>query len=216
MQCLCPSSTPLSNARASRCSPNPALLAPSLQSYQQSLLTALLPPALLWLLCVLPSSYRSFLLRLWGYDPACKAGGFGGTASADSASPSSVTSPIAAALTWLIAQLHLTGLVSALADELALAARALYLCMLFLPALVTAPLASLGGAAARERWLRLVQWTLENAGPAFIKWGQWASTRPDLFPEVSGVQGRVQPVVAVMGCFGMGRRSRVDLTSVVG
>ncbi|PNW77308.1 hypothetical protein CHLRE_10g430800v5 [Chlamydomonas reinhardtii] len=149
----------------------------------QSLLTALLPPALLWLLCVLPSSYRSFLLRLWGYDPACKAGGFGGTASADSASPSSVTSPIAAALTWLIAQLHLTGLVSALADELALAARALYLCMLFLPALVTAPLASLGGAAARERWLRLVQWTLENAGPAFIKWGQWASTRPDLFPE---------------------------------
>eukprot|EP00201_Polytomella_parva_P013490 CAMPEP_0175061018 /NCGR_PEP_ID=MMETSP0052_2-20121109/13355_1 /TAXON_ID=51329 ORGANISM="Polytomella parva, Strain SAG 63-3" /NCGR_SAMPLE_ID=MMETSP0052_2 /ASSEMBLY_ACC=CAM_ASM_000194 /LENGTH=425 /DNA_ID=CAMNT_0016326833 /DNA_START=703 /DNA_END=1980 /DNA_ORIENTATION=- len=28
-----------------------------------------------------------------------------------------------------------------------------------------------------------MKWTLEHAGPAFIKWGQWASTRPDLFPE---------------------------------
>eukprot|EP00891_Asterochloris_glomerata_P006606 jgi/Astpho2/6606/fgenesh1_pm.00101_%23_7_t len=28
----------------------------------------------------------------------------------------------------------------------------------------------------------LVVWTLERAGPAFIKWGQWAATRPDLFP----------------------------------
>lgn len=35
--------------------------------------------------------------------------------------------------------------------------------------------------AGRESWLRLVKWTLERAGPAFIKWGQWASTRPDLF-----------------------------------
>ncbi len=24
--------------------------------------------------------------------------------------------------------------------------------------------------------------TLESAGPAFIKWGQWAATRHDLFP----------------------------------
>jgi hypothetical protein len=24
--------------------------------------------------------------------------------------------------------------------------------------------------------------TLERAGPAFIKWGQWAATRPDMFP----------------------------------
>lgn len=30
--------------------------------------------------------------------------------------------------------------------------------------------------------LQLVRWTLERAGPAFIKWGQWAATRPDLFP----------------------------------
>ena len=27
-----------------------------------------------------------------------------------------------------------------------------------------------------------MRWTLERAGPAFIKWGQWSATRPDLFP----------------------------------
>ena len=32
------------------------------------------------------------------------------------------------------------------------------------------------------RLLQLVRWTLERAGPAFIKWGQWSATRPDLFP----------------------------------
>ena len=30
--------------------------------------------------------------------------------------------------------------------------------------------------------LQLMRWTLERAGPAFIKWGQWSATRPDLFP----------------------------------
>lgn len=34
----------------------------------------------------------------------------------------------------------------------------------------------------RAQWMDLVVWTLERAGPAFIKWGQWAATRPDLFP----------------------------------
>lgn len=27
-----------------------------------------------------------------------------------------------------------------------------------------------------------LRWTLKKAGPAFMKWGQWGSTRPDLFP----------------------------------
>ena len=31
--------------------------------------------------------------------------------------------------------------------------------------------------------VQLMRWTLERAGPAFIKWGQWAATRPDLFPQ---------------------------------
>uniref|UniRef100_A0A0E0Q9T6 ABC1 atypical kinase-like domain-containing protein n=1 Tax=Oryza rufipogon TaxID=4529 RepID=A0A0E0Q9T6_ORYRU len=39
-----------------------------------------------------------------------------------------------------------------------------------------------GNVGFRRRWLRLVRRTLEIAGPAFIKWGQWAATRPDLFP----------------------------------
>ncbi|XP_039025583.1 probable serine/threonine-protein kinase abkC isoform X3 [Hibiscus syriacus] len=35
----------------------------------------------------------------------------------------------------------------------------------------------------RKMWLEVVHRTLETAGPAFIKWGQWAATRPDLFPK---------------------------------
>ena len=30
--------------------------------------------------------------------------------------------------------------------------------------------------------MRVSRQTLEAAGPAFIKWGQWAATRHDLFP----------------------------------
>lgn len=34
----------------------------------------------------------------------------------------------------------------------------------------------------REDWVRLLRITLSISGPAFIKWGQWAATRADLFP----------------------------------
>jgi aarF domain-containing kinase len=44
-----------------------------------------------------------------------------------------------------------------------------------------APFADNLGSKYRKTWLRLVHRTLEMAGPAFIKWGQWAATRPDLF-----------------------------------
>lgn len=44
-----------------------------------------------------------------------------------------------------------------------------------------APFAETLGSKYRKSWLRLVHRTLELAGPAFIKWGQWAATRPDLF-----------------------------------
>ncbi|MCD7449738.1 hypothetical protein HAX54_001307 [Datura stramonium] len=37
------------------------------------------------------------------------------------------------------------------------------------------------GPSFRKLWLQVVRSTLERAGPAFIKWGQWAATRPDLF-----------------------------------
>ena len=33
-----------------------------------------------------------------------------------------------------------------------------------------------------EAWHCLLRWSLETAGPAFTKLGQWASTRPDIFP----------------------------------
>ncbi len=41
------------------------------------------------------------------------------------------------------------------------------------------------GARPRKRraeWMELLRRTLEAGGPAFIKWGQWAATRHDLFP----------------------------------
>jgi len=37
------------------------------------------------------------------------------------------------------------------------------------------------GEGGKNSWFKLLKWTLENAGPAFLKWGQWAATRPDLF-----------------------------------
>lgn len=63
-----------------------------------------------------------------------------------------------------------------------LLARALYLAILFTPTIVMGPFADYFGPNFRKLWLRVVHRTLEKAGPAFIKWGQWAATRPDLFP----------------------------------
>lgn len=60
--------------------------------------------------------------------------------------------------------------------------------MLFVPLAVTAPFAFLAGAwdAAgvwRSRWGDLLLHTLMLAGPAFMKWGQWAAARPDIVPQ---------------------------------
>jgi aarF domain-containing kinase len=66
--------------------------------------------------------------------------------------------------------------------EMALARRGAFLFLLFLPLAFSSPLCLLGDAH-RSRWFELLLWTLERAGPAFIKWGQWAATRPDLFPQ---------------------------------
>ncbi|XP_050368251.1 uncharacterized protein LOC126786462 [Argentina anserina] len=60
--------------------------------------------------------------------------------------------------------------------------RAIYLAVLFSPSIIMAPFAESCGPQFRRLWLRVVLRTLEKAGPAFIKWGQWAATRPDLFP----------------------------------
>ena len=79
-----------------------------------------------------------------------------------------------------------------LSDELALAARGLYLLALFAPAVLAAPVAFYLGVG-REAWASLLVWTLERAGPAFIKWAQWMSSRPDLLPaDVCGALERLQ------------------------
>ncbi|KVI01040.1 Protein kinase-like domain-containing protein [Cynara cardunculus var. scolymus] len=67
-------------------------------------------------------------------------------------------------------------------EGLVLLFRAVYLAILFSPSMAMAPFAEYFGASSRQTWLQLVRRTLEIAGPAFIKWGQWAATRPDLFP----------------------------------
>ncbi|CAL8470433.1 g9975 [Coccomyxa elongata] len=59
--------------------------------------------------------------------------------------------------------------------------RAVWLTILFAPLAVLAPFA-LQYNMRRQEWMELLRSTLESAGPAFIKWGQWAATRHDLFP----------------------------------
>lgn len=69
-------------------------------------------------------------------------------------------------------------------EALRVFSRLVYLCLIFAPVLATAPIAFyIGNASCKEAWARLLLRTLEAAGPAFIKWGQWAATRPDMFPQ---------------------------------
>ncbi|KAK6133401.1 hypothetical protein DH2020_032865 [Rehmannia glutinosa] len=78
--------------------------------------------------------------------------------------------------------LFLTRLILSTFDCIFLLLRALYLAVLFTPSIAMAPFADSFGPEFRKLWLQVVHQTLERAGPAFIKWGQWAATRPDLFP----------------------------------
>ncbi len=66
-------------------------------------------------------------------------------------------------------------------QKLSLLLRGLFLSAIFTPILIGAPFA-LHFDVGREFWNRLVRKSLELAGPAFVKWGQWASTRRDMFP----------------------------------
>ncbi|QDZ20902.1 putative protein kinase [Chloropicon primus] len=65
--------------------------------------------------------------------------------------------------------------------RVALIVRGMFLTTLFMPILVGAPFA-LNFGIGRETWNKMVRRALEIAGPAFVKWGQWASTRRDMFP----------------------------------
>lgn len=59
--------------------------------------------------------------------------------------------------------------------------RALYLLCIFFPVYTTAIWAYLF-SWFRPVWFQLLFMAVENSGAAFIKWGQWSSTRPDMFP----------------------------------
>lgn len=76
----------------------------------------------------------------------------------------------------------LSAMVRSVWEGITLFIRAVHLAFLFFPATALAPFADSFSIEFRRRWLSLVRRTLEKAGPAFIKWGQWAATRPDLFP----------------------------------
>jgi len=70
-------------------------------------------------------------------------------------------------------------------NELCIWLRLCRLTFYFLPLFLMYPLTSLNESLWRL-WLRYLRHSLESCGPAFIKWGQWASTRRDLFaPDVS-------------------------------
>eukprot|EP01040_Poterioochromonas_malhamensis_P004695 gene4695-5031_t len=61
--------------------------------------------------------------------------------------------------------------------------RAAYLLILFLPVTLTSVLAYLSLWFREVIWFKLLQITVAYSGAAFVKWGQWASTRSDMFPE---------------------------------
>lgn len=63
---------------------------------------------------------------------------------------------------------------------LRLTLRALVLLLRFGPLLLLSPLALLSSRWA-GRWLDALLWVTETSGPTFIKLGQWASTRRDIF-----------------------------------
>ncbi|XP_010547114.1 PREDICTED: probable serine/threonine-protein kinase abkC [Tarenaya hassleriana] len=78
--------------------------------------------------------------------------------------------------------IYLNSLMLSVIEGIILIARAFYLAVLFSPSVMLAPFSDICGPRFRKLWLEIVHRTLERAGPAFIKWGQWAATRPDLFP----------------------------------
>ncbi|CAN7040350.1 hypothetical protein Bca4012_070296 [Brassica carinata] len=79
--------------------------------------------------------------------------------------------------------IFLTSLLFSVIEGFILIARAFYIACLFTPSVLMGLVVEVCGPRFRKLWLEMVHRTLERAGPAFIKWGQWAATRPDLFPQ---------------------------------
>jgi aarF domain-containing kinase len=55
-------------------------------------------------------------------------------------------------------------------------------------------------------WYPIVCWTLSRGGAAWIKWAQWASTRPDIFPESLCARLATLQTAAPAHSFGQTRR----------
>ena len=65
---------------------------------------------------------------------------------------------------------------------LQLTLRFLYLLIIFSPVIATSGLAVVSNLFRTHVWFWLLSKSIAVSGAAFIKWGQWASTRPDIFP----------------------------------
>jgi len=63
-----------------------------------------------------------------------------------------------------------------------LVARFFRLVLIFSPLLPLAPLSLFSSSFRSGVFYPVLSWCLGWCGPAFIKWGQWASTRSDMFP----------------------------------
>ncbi|CAM9980435.1 unnamed protein product, partial [Ectocarpus sp. 8 AP-2014] len=61
--------------------------------------------------------------------------------------------------------------------------RGCFLLLVFLFPLLSAGLAYLSSWFREKVWYRALTYAIGKSGTAFIKWGQWSSTRPDMFPE---------------------------------
>ncbi|KAL1191687.1 Protein ACTIVITY OF BC1 COMPLEX KINASE 8 [Cardamine amara subsp. amara] len=75
----------------------------------------------------------------------------------------------------------LSSLLFSAVKGVALIGRALYLAVLFSPNVIMALLEFACGPQFRKLQYEVLHRTLERAGPAFIKFGQWIATRPDRF-----------------------------------
>lgn len=73
------------------------------------------------------------------------------------------------------------GALSQLAFVVHMCFRTALLLSILFPLLLTYPLANLH-PYGRSAWLQLLRHSLKYCGPAWAKWGQWASARPDLLP----------------------------------
>ncbi|KAI8467919.1 MAG: ABC1 family-domain-containing protein [Monoraphidium minutum] len=150
----------------------------SLTAAGQALLAAFVPVTLA--AALFPSRLRAYAYEL-------PPGGLGGRRGAAWAPPRA-----AAGLAPPKPAGPLRRALRSLSEELALAARGLYLLALFAPVVLGAPVAFYLGLG-RDNWTAMLLWTLERAGPAFIKWAQWMSSRPDLLPaDVCGALERLQ------------------------